>query len=143
MTHTTAPPRKSIHACPLRACGGVIARVGFSFQDHVAVSFCIEMREDGSTLLSVWCEGQDDITLTPVEGCHFPGFTALDFQAKLEDGSPGITRDKENFVLRPFIKLLGSEGMDHTQMIVAGSAFEGLEGVNRIPLTTIWKASTS
>jgi hypothetical protein len=83
------------------------------------------------------------LSLTLVEGCHFPGFTALDFQAKLEDGSPGITRDKENFVLRPFIKLLSSEGMENTQMIVAGSAFEGLEGINRIPLTKIWKASTS
>jgi DNA repair exonuclease SbcCD ATPase subunit len=51
------------------------------------------------------------LSLTPVEACHYPGFAALDFQAKLEDGSPGITRDKENFVLRPFIKLLGSKGI--------------------------------
>jgi hypothetical protein len=83
------------------------------------------------------------LSLTPVEGCHFPGFTALDFPAKLEDGSPGITRDKENFVLVPFVELLASEKMKNTQLIVAGNAFEGLEGVHRIPLTKIWKASAS
>ena len=42
--------------------GGVIARGGFSFQDHVALSFCLEMAMS-SDLNEVWCETHDDITL--------------------------------------------------------------------------------
>jgi len=42
--------------------GGVIARQGFVFQDHVAVSFCLEML-NSSLVEEVWCETLDDITL--------------------------------------------------------------------------------
>ncbi len=47
--------------------GGVVARRGFYFQDHVAVSFCLKMLiSDG--LKEVWCETQDDITLIWQDG---------------------------------------------------------------------------
>jgi hypothetical protein len=42
--------------------GGSIARIGFSFQDHVAVGFCLDLFSTPE-LLEVWCETQDDITL--------------------------------------------------------------------------------
>lgn len=42
--------------------GGSNARAGFSFQDHVAACFCLEMGND-SKLIEVWCETHDDITL--------------------------------------------------------------------------------
>ena len=47
--------------------GGVIARNGFEFQDHVAAGYCIDMLSDDS-LIEVWCETLDDITLIRVSG---------------------------------------------------------------------------
>lgn len=76
--------------------------------------------------------------LTNLEGCHYPGFAALDFLAKLDDGTPGLGKDQENFVVVPFIRLLAQEGMENTQLIVAGNAFEGLENVHRVQLNHIW-----
>ncbi len=52
----------SIHDLPPLETGGVIARHGFHVQDHVAAGLCIDMLTD-QTLLQVWCETQDDITL--------------------------------------------------------------------------------
>jgi hypothetical protein len=52
----------SIHQLKPLEEGGVIARNGFVFQDHVAIHFCLEMLFD-SKLKQVWCETQDDITL--------------------------------------------------------------------------------
>ena len=52
----------SIHDLPPIETGGVEARQGFSFQDHVAAGFCLDMLQDES-LTQVWCESQDDITL--------------------------------------------------------------------------------
>jgi hypothetical protein len=42
--------------------GGPIARGGFTYQDHVAAAYCLEMFRKGS-MLAVWCETQDDILL--------------------------------------------------------------------------------
>lgn len=54
-------PRSIHNLAPLES-GGVVARRGFVFQDHVAVSFCLEMVTEHN-LNEVWCETQDDITL--------------------------------------------------------------------------------
>lgn len=59
---TAAPRQKSIHELDPIETGGVEARQGFGFQDHVAAAFCIEKLKDPS-LTQVWCESQDDITL--------------------------------------------------------------------------------
>jgi hypothetical protein len=48
-------------ACP-REQGGPIARIGFSYQDEIAVSFLLEMLQSPS-LLKVHCETHDDILL--------------------------------------------------------------------------------
>jgi hypothetical protein len=45
--------------------GGVTARNGFEFQDHVAAGYCIDMLSD-ETLIEVWCETLDDITIIRV-----------------------------------------------------------------------------
>lgn len=52
----------SIRDLPPVETGGVIARTGFAFQDHVAAGFCLGML-DNSGVGEVWCESQDDITL--------------------------------------------------------------------------------
>jgi len=77
------------------------------------------------------------MSLADKEGCHFPGFVALDFQAELEDG-PSVA-DRENFVLEPFIELLATEKYLGCQVIAAGAAFENLEGAHRIEFKKIWK----
>lgn len=59
MTSNNAP---SIHALEPLEQGGSVARKGFDFQDHVAVSFLVEMLHDPN-LHAVWCETMDDITL--------------------------------------------------------------------------------
>jgi hypothetical protein len=53
---------RSVFDLPPLESGGVEARKGFDFQDHVAAWFCLEMMED-PTLGEVWCETLDDITL--------------------------------------------------------------------------------
>lgn len=68
---------------------------------------------------------------------HYPGLVILDLPATLEDGS--TIKDKENFIVEPFVELVNGPGMEATQVIVAGAAFEGLEGVHRIDLTRVWK----
>lgn len=57
------PKKKSSYreVAPLER-GGVIARQGFNFQDHIAALFCLEMLEQGGHT-EVWCETHDDITL--------------------------------------------------------------------------------
>lgn len=56
----------SIHSLEPLEQGGVIARQGFAYQDHVAVAFLLQMLGDqtsGHVLAAVWCEAEDDITL--------------------------------------------------------------------------------
>jgi len=68
---------------------------------------------------------------------NYPGLLVLDFPAELDDGS--TVRDKENFVLEPFVELLREDEMVATQVIAAGSSFENLKGANRIEFQRIWK----
>ena len=75
------------------------------------------------------------MTLSKIDSCHFPGFLALDFPAELDGAS---TRDTENFAIEPFVDLLTSEEFQSCQIIVTGSAFEGLKGTNRIEFTKVW-----
>jgi hypothetical protein len=77
------------------------------------------------------------MSLVDKPSCHFPGLVVLDFPAELEDGS--TVADKENFVLEPFVTLLGQEAFQSCQVIAAGVAFQNLVGANRTELTKIWK----
>jgi hypothetical protein len=58
-TSSTAP---SIYDLPPSELGGFEARKGLAFQDHVSAGFCLDMLDDVS-LVEVWCETLDDITL--------------------------------------------------------------------------------
>lgn len=77
------------------------------------------------------------LSLTRKQGFHYPGLTILDLPPTLE-GQATIS-DKENFILEPFLHLVSQEGMEATQVIAAGASFEGLQGVNRIEFTKVWK----
>ena len=76
------------------------------------------------------------LSLVKVPDTHYPGLVLLDLPGKLEDAR--FVEDKENFVVEPFIELTGAKGMEETQFIAAGSAFENLAGANRIKLTHVW-----
>jgi hypothetical protein len=65
---TPSSPRSIHNLAPLES-GGVISRVGLLFQDHVAVSFCLEM-VNSTQLTQVWCETHDDITLIWKQEAH-------------------------------------------------------------------------
>ena len=75
--------------------------------------------------------------LTRREGRHYPGLAVLDLPAELPDGS--TLADKENFVLEPFVELLNRDDMAPAQLVATGSAFQGLQGANRIELHRVWK----
>ena len=62
-----ATPQVSYRDLAPLESGGVIARDGFEFQDHVAAGYCIDMLSD-ETLIEVWCETLDDITLIRISG---------------------------------------------------------------------------
>lgn len=64
MTKTTPKSKMpSIHEnVPPLEIGGYVARDGFNYQDHVALSFCIDLLTTDN-LAEVRCESQDDITL--------------------------------------------------------------------------------
>ena len=68
--------------------------------------------------------------------CNFPGFLALDFPAELPDGSS--IKDKENFVIDPFVKLLATDDFPKCQVIAAGNSFESLVGAHRIEFSKVW-----
>ncbi len=76
------------------------------------------------------------MNLVKDDQCNFPGFLALDFPAELPDGSS--IKNKENFVIEPFVKLLGSDNFPKCQVIVAGNAFESLAGAHRIEFSKVW-----
>ena len=62
-SHEQSPAElPSVNDVRPREEGGPLARVGFSYQDEVAVAFCIEMLNDPS-LLKIHCETHDDILL--------------------------------------------------------------------------------
>ena len=52
----------SVHDLRPLENGGTIARIGFLYQDHIAVGFLLDMFYDES-LVEVWCEADDDVTL--------------------------------------------------------------------------------
>jgi hypothetical protein len=77
------------------------------------------------------------LSLSQYDGAHYPGIVIIDFPANLEDRA--AIKDKENFVLQPFIELLGEDRMRGCQLIAAGRAFEGLANVHRYDFDTVWK----
>jgi hypothetical protein len=77
------------------------------------------------------------LRLTKFEQSNYPGLAIIDLPATLEDGS--TIRDKENFAVEPFIKLLSQKDMKGSQLIITGASFEKLDGVNKISMKNVWK----
>ena len=75
------------------------------------------------------------LRLTTSVDCYYPGVALLDILAEIEGVS---VADKENFVLEPFINLLKADGMEGSQVIASGAAFEDLGAAKRIELTKVW-----
>ena len=75
------------------------------------------------------------LRLTSRAQCHYPGLVILDFPPELEETS---IRDKENFVIEPFVDLVRRAGFEKTQVIAAGAVFENLQDANRIELNQVW-----
>lgn len=76
------------------------------------------------------------LRLTNFGQTNYPGLVIFDLPPTLEDGSS--IRDKENFVVEPFINLLNQKDFKGSQLIITGASFENLEGVNRIKLKNVW-----
>jgi hypothetical protein len=78
------------------------------------------------------------LTLSAKPGCHYPGIVLIDMPA---DFVGEAVADKENFIVQPFIDLLKKPEYTKAQVVITGAAFDGLGGVNRLPLTRIYVAS--
>jgi hypothetical protein len=66
---------------------------------------------------------------------RFPSFLIIDFPPEIEGEK---VADHENFVIEPFVELCKKIDYQHVQVIAAGSAFKGLQGVHRQILTEVW-----
>lgn len=64
---------------------------------------------------------------------NYPGIVIVDFPLNLADGA--TIRDKENYLVEPFVKLCAQPAMKQTQFIAAGHAFENLEGAHHLAIS--------
>jgi DNA repair exonuclease SbcCD ATPase subunit len=74
------------------------------------------------------------LTLSDKDGAHYPGLSIIDLPGEF---SGEEIEDKENFILQPFIDLVGSESYLGSQVIITGASFKGLEGVSRLALNEV------
>jgi hypothetical protein len=74
------------------------------------------------------------LTLFDKNGAHYPGLSIIDLPGEF---SGEEIEDKENFILQPFIDLVGSESYLGSQVIITGASFKGLEGVSRLALNEV------
>lgn len=76
------------------------------------------------------------MTLTATRSAHYPGFAMLDFPPSFIDEGRDVDRaDYETHAVRPFVEMMKS--LPGGQLIVAGRAFAGLDGVHRLPLEEV------
>jgi hypothetical protein len=77
------------------------------------------------------------LTLSNKSQCHYPGLSIIDLPAEISGEAIG---DKENFIVQPFVELLGGVEYEGTQLIITGASFEGLDDVNRQHLSRVYVA---
>jgi hypothetical protein len=75
------------------------------------------------------------LTLSDEKGTHYPGLSIIDVPGEF---SGEEIEDKENFILQPFIDLVGSESYLGSQVIITGASFKGLENVSRLVLNEVY-----
>jgi hypothetical protein len=63
---------------------------------------------------------------------NYPGFLTIDFPPHFSKAND--LRDSENYLLKPFVDLCSKKEMAGSQVIIAGRAFDNLEGANIIHL---------
>lgn len=78
------------------------------------------------------------MTLTSKAGCHYPGLSIIDVPGDFAGEKIG---DRENFIVQPFMDLLGTPEYEGSQCIVSGAKFSGLNDVHRISLKHVYVAS--
>lgn len=74
------------------------------------------------------------LSLSSKDGCHYPGLAIIDVPGEF---SGEAVEDKENFIVQPFIELLGREEYEGTQLVMTGASFVGLEGAHFQRLTHV------
>ncbi len=75
------------------------------------------------------------LKLSALPESRFPPFLIIDFPPEIEGEK---VADHENFVIEPFVSLCRQDDYKHAQVIAAGSAFKGLQGVHRQTLAEVW-----
>lgn len=73
------------------------------------------------------------LSLTKDGKYNYPGLLIVDFPPqflKAED-----LRDSENYLLKPFVDLCATDGMEGSQVIIAGRVFDHLGGAHLIRLS--------
>ena len=78
------------------------------------------------------------LKLSGHELCHYPGLSIIDVPGEFSGEEVG---DKENFIIQPFVELLGRKEYAGAQLIVSGASFAGLANVSRIQLNHVYAAS--
>jgi transcriptional regulator with XRE-family HTH domain len=77
------------------------------------------------------------LTLSVQSECHYPGTAIIDLPGEFAGEA---VEDKENFIVQPFIDLLGNGQFAGAQAIVTGAAFTGLQNAHRQTLNEIYVA---
>lgn len=72
------------------------------------------------------------LTLSRNQEYNYPGFLIMDFPPHFSDAQD--LRDSENYLLKPFVDLCAKKEMAGAQVIIAGRAFDNLEGARIIAL---------
>lgn len=65
------------------------------------------------------------LALSDKAGCHYPGLSIIDLPGDILGEA---VEDKENFIVQPFIELLGRDDYRGAQLIMTGASFKGLDG---------------
>jgi hypothetical protein len=77
------------------------------------------------------------LTLSDKRESHYPGLSIIDVPGEF---SGEAVQDKENFIVQPFIELLGRKEYAGAQLIITGASFAGLSGANRLHLKDVYVA---
>lgn len=77
------------------------------------------------------------LSLTDKGAFHYPGLSIIDLPGEFLGEA---VEDKENFIVQPFVDLLGRSGFNGAQVVITGASFTGLKGVSRLDLKHVFKA---
>jgi hypothetical protein len=77
------------------------------------------------------------LSLHDKEEFHYPGLSIIDLPGEFLGEA---VEDKENFIVQPFVDLLGRSGLDGAQVVITGASFAGLKGVHRLELRHVFTA---